>query len=243
MQLPFTRYARASRCLLAAAALASLSVGSQAAVVLVNGSFETTGASFSPVIGGLNAASGWTHLSGLNIQAASALPGFEGEQPAGATGLRYLRLASDAGANNIGFIGQNMGTMVAGERYDILGDVLGGNSTNTQWAATFSLSSDLGLSPATVYATQHIGGITVGVNAANAISLSYTATAGDQGQPLFLWMRADASSSGTARRGGVDNLRLTVTPSATIPEPGSLALAGLALLVAAAAAARRPGQR
>ena len=226
-----------------ASVLACAALGSQAAVVLTNGSFETTGASLPA---GLFSASGWLNQSGLAIQASSAAAGFELTNASGVTGARFLRLVSDfPDPANTGFIVQDMGTMVAGETYSILGDVLGGGSTNVSWGATFKLASSGDITPATVFASQRITGIGLGVNSADAISLAYQATSADANQHLFLWMRADAVSSNLqATRGGVDNLRLTVTPAAStptpgVPEPGSLALVGLALAACSAQVRRR----
>lgn len=222
----------------ALAAMGAASLASQAAIVLTNGSFEAIGSQYSA---GMYQATGWTNLSGLNIQASSAVKGFENTNAAGATGDRILRLASDVTDTNIGFIAQDMGTMVAGEVYRILGDVLGGFDGHLPWAATFRLASGMQVDPAVVFASQHIGGITLGQVGAGLIDLTYEAKSADDGKHLFMWMRADGSPPGTARRGGVDNLRLTVTPvppPVSVPEPASLALVGVAL-----AAAMRPRRR
>jgi PEP-CTERM motif len=222
-----------------ASVLACAALGSQAAVVLTNGSFESIGGSLPA---GLFLATGWSNQSGLAIQASSAAAGFELTNASGVTGARFLRLVSDyPDPANTGFIVQNMGTMVAGETYSILGDVLGGRGANLAWGATFRLTSDSGLSPAQVFASQHIAGIAEGAVSANAVNLSYAATAADAGRNLFLWMRADSAAFRTASRGGVDNFRLTVraAPTPQVPEPSSLALVGLALGLCGWTASRR----
>lgn len=72
-----------------------LSGRAEAAVVLLNGSFETT--TGGNLGSGLFAAANWMNLSPLPIQASSAAAGFEFMSVAGATGARVLRLASDSG--------------------------------------------------------------------------------------------------------------------------------------------------
>ena len=201
-----------------------------AAVVLTNGSFETLGALYSGALGGLNAASGWTNNSGLNIQASSMLAGQELTNAAGVTGARILRLVSDnPDPGNTGFIVQNMGTMVSGETYTITGDVFGGRGANNLWGLDARLTSDGNLAPTTIFDSETVNGVGEGVVSLGAISLSYTATLADDGDALYIWLRAKASGPGQATRGGVDNLVLTVTPAATVPEPGTVALIGLGL--------------
>jgi hypothetical protein len=75
-------------------------LSSRAAVSLANGSFETIGTTYNAALGGLNDSTGWTNLTGLNIQASSAVasspPNGEFTSAAGsATGARYLRLVAD----------------------------------------------------------------------------------------------------------------------------------------------------
>jgi hypothetical protein len=190
-----------------------------AAVLLQNGSFESTGASLGS---GLFQAANWTNSSGLAIQASSAPAGSEGTLASAVTGSRYLRLASDnPDPSFTGFIVQNMGTMVAGETYRITGDLLGGAGAALSFSILAQLTSDGGLNPATVYASQTTAGLGVGAVAIGGLSLSYTATGADDGQSLFLWLRARPSGAGQAVRGGVDNLVLQTT---VVPEPGTLGM-------------------
>jgi hypothetical protein len=200
-----------------ALAVLLLAETASAAVILQNGSFEITGAALPS---GLFQAANWTNNSGLPIQASSAPAGFEGTFGSAVTGSRYLRLASDnPDPGNTGFIVQNMGTMVAGETYTITGDLLGGSSAALSFSILAQLTSDGGLHPATVYASQTTAGLAVGAVAMGGLSLSYTATGADDGQSLFLWLRAQPSGLGQAVRGGVDNLLLQTT---AVPEPGTL---------------------
>ncbi|MBL8209444.1 MAG: PEP-CTERM sorting domain-containing protein [Bryobacterales bacterium] len=206
----------------------------EAAVVLVNGSFETIGASLGS---GLFEATGWTNLSSLPIQASSAPSGFEATSAAGVTGSRYLRLASDnPDPSNTGFIVQNLGTMAAGETYSISGTLLGGASAVNLFSLTARFASDSGLNPATVYAEQVTAGLAAGAVVAGGLSLSYTAGAADAGQNLYIWLRVAPSGLGTAVRGGVDNLTLQVTG---VPEPGTFGMLGMGGLALAVAALRR----
>ena len=199
---------------------------SRAAVVLTNGSYETTGTRYTTALGGLYQASGWTNLSSLSIQASSMLAGQEGTPAAGATGSRILRLVSDnPHPANTGFIVQNLGTMVAGETYTLTADAFGGGSVGHLWGATAQLTSDASVTPATVYDTQFVDNLSAGAFVPGAFSLSHTATAGDNGHPLFLWLRAKGSGPGQATRGGIDNWQLIV-----IPEPATLSLVGLGAL-------------
>jgi hypothetical protein len=197
-----------------------------ASIILTNGSFESTGASYGS---GLFDATGWTNNSALNIQASSAPGGFEATDAGGVTGSRYLRLASDApDPQNTGFIVQNLGNMVAGETYMFTGDVLGGLDNDGLFGATVELTSDGSLNPTTVYDTQVLSGFGQGVVGVGSLNISYTATALDSGNPLFLWLRAAPSGNGQATRGGIDNIQLTTAT----PEPASIALfpAGLVAL-------------
>jgi len=190
-----------------------------AAVMLQNGSFEITGAALAS---GLFQAANWTNNSGLPIQASSAPAGFESTPNAAVTGSRYLRLASDhPDPMNTGFIVQNMGTMVAGETYTITGDLLGGAGAALSFSILAQLTSEGGLNPATVYASQTTAGLVAGAAAIGGLRLSYTATSAVAGQNLFLWLRARPSGLGLAVRGGVDNLVLQTT---AVPEPGTLGL-------------------
>jgi hypothetical protein len=200
-----------------------------ATIIVTNGGFESLGTLYSGALGGIYQAVGWTNNSGLNIQAASAGAGTEGTNPLGVTGNYYLRLASDCcDPGNTGFIVQDLGTMVAGQTYTFTGDALGGNG-NINWGAAVELTSDGSLTPATVYSTQTLSGFAAGAFGVGALDISYTATAADNGNPLFLWLRAEPSGSGQDVRGGLDNIQLTTTG---VPEPATLALlsSGFALL-------------
>ena len=218
---------------------AVLTSPTNAAVVLTNGSFESTDASLNPALGGLLAASDWTNLTGnagVAFQASSALagnpPNPEFTSPPGAaTGARYLRLAADPGGSAIwGKLGQLTGMMVTGETYLLRADIYAGPGDGGQlYGAKISLVNEVSATPSFTYATQTVDGLadtTVGLNAFN---FSYTATAADNGQPLVVLLEAlDNGASNQSRRGGLDNLRLTV-----VPEPSVALLsgaAGLALL-------------
>lgn len=201
-----------------------------ASIVLQNGSFESTGAALGS---GLLAVNNWTNNSGLAIQASSAPAGFEVTPAAGVTGSRFLRLASDnPNPANTGFIVQNMGTMVAGETYTITGDLLGGGSVNNPFSVFARLTSDGSNTPGTTYASQTTSPIGSLVFVSGGLLLSYTATGADNGNPLFISLRAVPSGAGQALRGGLDNLVLQTT-AAPVPEPSTLALAGIAGLVLA----------
>ena len=209
----------------------------EAAVVLLNGSFETTtGANLGS---GLFAAANWMNLSSLPIQASSAAAGFEFMSVAGATGARVLRLASDIpDPANTGFIVQNMGTMVAGQTYTITGDLLGGAGRANPFSVVARLASDSGLTPSTVYAAQITAGLASGAVAVGGLALTYAATAGDEGKDLYIWLRAGPSLQGTSMRGGVDNLVLQVGGT-SVPEPGTFGLMAAGLVVLLAGARRR----
>ncbi len=202
---------------------------SRGAVALINGSFEDTGTTYNGALGGINEATGWTNLSGLTIQAASVPasnpPNAEFTSTAGtATGSRLLRLVADSSSpGNRGAIAQNLGTMTAGVTYTLFGDVFGGPSTGVNYSAGVSFVNQLSATPAITYVSQTLAGVPSGGFTANGITLSYTATAADQGQPLVLLLQAPVLADGQATRGGLDNLRLTA-----VPEPGAALLAGLA---------------
>lgn len=219
-----TRTARMGVLLAAALILIAGSAGTaRATIALTNGSFESTGALYNPALGGLYQASGWTNLSGLNIQASSMLGGQELTNPVGVTGTRILRLVSDnPHPGNTGMIVQNMGTMVAGETYTLTGDAFGGGSAGLSWGAMASLVSDGTGSPGTVYATQFVDGLVAGQVSPGAYNFSYTAIAADAGNPLFVQLEAKPSGPGQATRGGIDNV--SVTGGAAPPPP---ALTGL----------------
>lgn len=207
----------------------------EAAVVLLNGSFETTtGADLGS---GLLAVANWTNLSSLPIQASSAVAGFEVTSAAGVTGSRFLRLASDdPDPAYTGFIVQNMGTMTAGETYSITGDILGGFA-RSPYSILARLASDSALTPTTVYAEQTTAALTANQVKKAGLALTYSATAADTGKDLHIWLRALPSGPGTALRGGVDNLVLQV--STGVPEPGTFGLMAAGVLALMAGARRR----
>jgi hypothetical protein len=209
----------------------------EAAVVLLNGSFETT--TGGDLGSALFAAANWTNLSPLPIQASSAAAGFEFMSVAGATGARVLRLASDnPDPANTGFIVQNMGTMVAGQTYTITGDLLGGAGRVNPFSLVARLASDSGVTPSTIYAEQTTAGLASGAVAVGGLALTYAATAGDEGKDLYIWLRAAPSIQGSAVRGGVDNLVLQVGGT-SVPEPGTFGLMAAGLVVLLAGARRR----
>jgi hypothetical protein len=209
----------------------------QAAPLLLNGSFESIGTLYNGAIGGLYEASSWTNLTGLNFQASSAVASSEvnPEYPGAANGLsagsRYLRLVADgAAAGNRAALAQLVGSMITGETYRILGDVIAGPSDGGNFGATLSLVSNISLTPTTIYATQTVGGLVNGTYLSDGFDVTYTATAADHGQPLVVFLQAPSIADGTSTRGGVDDLRLT-----TVPEPTSAllfagALAGFGFL-------------
>jgi len=193
-----------------------------AAVALTNGSFESTGTLYSGALGGIYEASGWTNLSGLNIQASSMLAGQEGTA-ATANGTRVLRLVNDVGDQNpvnVGRVAQNLGTMVSGETYTFAADAFGGAGTNIAWGATAKFVNEGTANPATTYASQTVDGVAAGAVVADAFKFSYTAQPADNGLPLWIWLQAKPAGAGQATRGGIDNARLTVTP----PAPASAIL-------------------
>ena len=206
----------------------------EAAVVLQNGSFETTGSSLPS---GLFAVANWTNLSSLAIQASSAPAGFESTSAAGVTGSRYLRLVSDnPDPANTGFIVQNMGTMVAGQTYTISGDLLGGDALNT-YSIVARLASDSAVVPSTIYAQQTTTALGTGAVAKAGLALIYSATAADEGKDLYIWLRALPSGPRMAIRGGVDNLVLQV--STGVPEPGTFGLMAAGVLALMVGVRRR----
>jgi len=192
--------------------------------ILTNGNFASEGASYGS---GLFATTGWTNESGLNIQASIAPSGFE--DTSSDDGSNYLRLVSDtANSQDIGFIVQDLGTMVAGDTYTFTGDDLGGLGV-LPWGATVELTSDGGLVPSTVYSSQILSGVGQGVVNVGALDISYTATSADNGNPLFLWLRAAPSGAGQDIRGGLADIQLTITTAST-PEPGSVVLVSIGLI-------------
>lgn len=205
------------------AVLSLLALPGRAAITVTNGSFEDTGTEYSAVLGGLYEATGWINLSALDIQASSALAGVEGTDSTFMTGSRFLRLASDAPTpDNQGAITQNLGTMTAGETYTFTADVFGGNPEGGQlWGATASFVSDGTFTPSTTYATQTVSGLGAGEETIPGFNFTYTATATDEGNALFVLLKAEPSIIGTGVRGGIDNVQVS---SVTVPEAGTLML-------------------
>src|SRR4029079_12133946 len=79
----------------------------------------------------------------------------------------------------------------------------------------------------TVFAFDTAGPLASGAFSADAFTVSYTATAADNGNPLWVRFAVDPSLvNGTAMRGAIDNVRLS-----TVPEPTAPVLAGLSGLV------------
>lgn len=200
-------------------------------ILLTNGDFTQLGTEFSPALGGIYQATGWINESGLDLQAAITYTGTEGT-PSEGSPTTYLRLASDVSetnSNNLGFIVQDLGTMVAGQTYTFTATALGGESTNDSWGSVVELTSDGNADPATVYASQTISGIVSGAALADAMNISYTATSADNGNPLYLWLQAAATDANQNTRGGLYDIQFTVT-DASAPEPATLALLAAGLL-------------
>ena len=237
MLIRSTRFVRraakklSAQAIVACVAVSCLAQPARATVTLLNGSFEqTTGGQINCC--GLALATSWVDTSSPNYNAVSAPSGMEATVPT--DGSRYLRLVSDAGI--WGSIYQNLGTMIAGQTYTIRGDVVGSsNSVNATWGATVEFASNGATSHGlngfaalpTIYSTETLGAAAIGGANVGAINLTYTATAADAGNPLFLSFIANNSVVGSDIRGGVDNLQLTVS---NVPEPSALALLGGAIL-------------
>jgi hypothetical protein len=190
-------------------------------LALTNGSFEVTSTLYSPAIGGLALPVGWTNLSGLNYQASSMLKGAEGTAASGATGSRILRLVSDLTTlYNQGCIAQHLGAMLAGETYTLTADALGGtgDGSDNLWGATAAFVNEVAFNPGKFYASQMVTNVLPGQVLGNAFSFSYTAQPADDGKPLVVWLKARLVSNDTSSiRGGVDNVRLTITPLPPTP--------------------------
>lgn len=215
------RFARVVLSVVAVLAVASAARADT--ILLTNGNFETTGTKYNDALEGLYEASGWTNLSGLNIQACSMLGGKE-YLPAATDGSRVLRLVSDGTtAANIGRIAQDLGTMAAGEKYTFTADALGGKGYGgLSWGATAAFVNQATDAPSVVYASQTVDGVALGVAQVGAFNFSYTATAADAGNHLFIWLEAKhLSGTKDSIRGGIDHAQLTVT---LVPEPCSLVL-------------------
>ncbi|MCX6872842.1 MAG: Ig-like domain-containing protein [Verrucomicrobia bacterium] len=193
-------------------------VASTPTLELLNGSFEnTTGGKLVGTYDIFTAAN-WTNLTvgSATWDAGSTSPGgtngnFDAIATANLTGTRYLRLASDQVNSGYGAVVQNLGTMAAGETYTVKADAFGGNG-NVNWSGKVELRSTGANSGGTVYASATAGGLAAGAFAADAFTVAYTATAADSGNPLWLRFAADLPT-GTSKmmRGGIDNVRLTVT--------------------------------
>ena len=199
---------------------ALLAIRAQGAILLTNGSFETVGSLYSPALGGIYAASAWTNLSGLTIQ-ASSVPGAAEGTPPTTTGSRILRLVNDEGSSNpanVGRIAQKLGTMVTGETYTFNADAFGGLPIGVNWGATAKFVDQGVASPPSTYAAQTVNGVGAGVLISNAFNLSYTARPVDDGKPLWIWLEAVAVGAGQASRGGIDNARVTVSTSSSAKE-------------------------
>jgi MYXO-CTERM domain-containing protein len=205
---------------------------SRAAISLANGSFETIEGTtlippapqfdiFKPV--------SWDILTvGTPWDAGSSsvtggTGNFDSIASGSMTGARYLRLGSDFADSGFGAVAQNPGTMVAGQIYTIKADVFGGNG-NVDWTGRVEFRSTGANTGGTVFAFDTAGPLASGAFSADAFTVSYTATAADNGNPLWVRFAVDPSLvNGTAMRGGIDNVRLT-----TVPEPSAALLAGLA---------------
>jgi hypothetical protein len=211
--------------------LLAVAPGARASIVLTNGDFATVGPVIAPDI---SAAAGWTNNSIPAIEAGISATGFEATANIGGN---YLRLASDNnGLSQVGFIVQNLGTMIAGQTYTFTGTALGGASIGTTWGAMVELTSDGTATPATVYATQVLSGFTAGEYVNGALSISFSATAADDGLPLFLWIMTPPVASGEDIRGGIANIQLSTSGT---PEPGTIGMMGIGLAAVFVAIRRR----
>ncbi len=202
---------------LALAAFAGMtSIPAHASVALSNGSFETTGTLYNGALGGLYEAPPWVNLStGTPIQASSvpATKPPNGEIgafgpspfPGVFTGSRYLRLNGDTGA--VGATAQTLGTMQSGHTYTITANVIGVCSVGNAFSAQLRLVSNASTSPTTTYATATVAGLANG--GAVVSSVSYTATAGDDGSPLVVLINSYNPPGGVNYAGGIDNVQLT----------------------------------
>jgi hypothetical protein len=221
-------------------ALLPAAAPARGAIMLTNGGFETTGASYGSFsVGELFEAAGWVNLSGNPIQASSEATGFsfaEGVPNTFMTGSRFLRFASDLGAQ--GIIAQNLGTMVAGETYPVTANLFGGTGQGLTFVPSALLASDPSLTPTTTYASQTAGQVVPGATSIGGFNFSYSATAADDGQSLYLVFAVNPSFPGTSVRGGIDDVALTVT-AAPVPEPASLMTAAGAAALGAIAWRRR----
>ena len=189
-------------------------------ITLTNGGFEqiTTFVCCTS----LYQAAGWINLSApsLQLQAASALQGFELTNTG--FGTRYLRLADDQGIlipQNIGHIAQDLGVMIAGERYTLTGVAF---QTNTSHSTINPYQASISFVTAVTIAVPALASTSVNITALGGsanFSVSYTATSADNGQHLYLRLDALPQPSGKVTRGGIDNLQLNVSSSdALAPE-------------------------
>lgn len=208
--------------MLALAALSTVGVAAQSAPVFVNGSFEAPSLSYqAPGGGNSTAITGWTTaLSGVehyNSPMYGVGPAADGVM---AVDLAYV--ASMAG----GAIEQALQT-VAGETYTI--DFFAGNTTNAGRTGTgivkisidgvdlLDIATPNATTVATVWAQRSFS--------FTAADSSTVVRFWNNQNPLLYYALIDGVSVSAATTGG------------DVPEPGSLALAGLAL--SALAAARR----
>ena len=177
----------------------------------VNGSFESTDALLLNAIGGLYQPSGWTSLTvGVSFEGSSAVaanpPNGEWTAAAGsANGSRALRLVTDTAAN-VGAQAQGLGVMQANHTYFVTADVYGG--PNDPYQCQIALVSEASTTPATTYSNLLVGPIAN--REIRSVSLSYTAQAADEGNPLVILLLAGpASVGGGSYYGHVDHVQVT----------------------------------
>jgi hypothetical protein len=165
-----------------------------------NGSFEQIGALLLDANGGIYQPTGWINLSdGLLFQAGSQLSGQE--EMTATDGARLLRLAYDTTAY-VGRTAPYLGTMVEGQTYSFTADAL--TTTNFgPWSATAAFVNEAMAAPSTFYQSQTL---TLPATTTGAFDLSYVATGLDAGNPLYIWLQAQAAGNpmGDFTRGGID---------------------------------------
>jgi MYXO-CTERM domain-containing protein len=232
LRLPSSLHAAVSLVIPVTALLMAFAAPSRAAISLANGSFESIEGTtlippapqfdiFKPVSWDiLTVGTPW------NAGSSSVTGGtgnFDSIAAGSMTGARYLRLASDSADSGFGSVAQNLGTMIAGQTYTIRADAFGGNG-NIDWTGIVELRTTGANSGGTVLSFDNAGPLASGAFAADAFTVSYTATAADNGNPLWVRFAVDQLvNPNTAMRGAIDNVRLT-----TVPEPSAALLAGLA---------------
>lgn len=233
---------------LAVAALVAFATSAGAnTMTLVNGSFE------NPAMTGTidtNVPTGWS----LN----PSCPGGSQRQEVGAgnftaptDGVAEWCFTSDRQtANNATGIEQNLGIMTTGDVYTLYGALCAYDAaSNYGWAPikdVFNVSfvnATTSTTLATINQTNFNLPGTAPPGATMPITMTYTATAANNGDTLQLVLFAQATSTSYANfdRQGIDNLSITTVPATTTPEPLTLALlaAGLAGLLAYAWRKRR----